>query len=82
SQNYPNPFNAGTAFSFDLPRDCNVTLKVFNLLGQLVDQPVNDYLEAGTHTIAWNPKNLSSGTYFYRLQAGTYIDIRKMTLLK
>jgi PKD repeat protein len=82
SQNYPNPFNAGTAISFDLPQGCNVTLTVFNLLGQLVDEPVNNYLEAGAHTIVWNPNDLSSGTYFYRLQAGTYNSLKKMTLLK
>ncbi len=82
SQNYPNPFNAGTAICFDLPQSCNVTLTVFNVLGQLVDEPVNSYLEAGTHTIIWNPGNISSGTYFYRLQAGTYHSLKKMTILK
>ncbi len=82
NQNYPNPFNAGTAICFDLPQSCNVTLTVFNVLGQLVDEPVNSYLEAGTHTIIWNPGNISSGTYFYRLQAGTYHSLKKMTILK
>jgi hypothetical protein len=82
SQNYPNPFNAGTAISFDLPQGCNVTLTIFNLLGQLVGEPVNDYLEAGVHTIVWNPGNLSSGMYFYRLQAGSFNSLKKMTLLK
>ena len=82
SQNYPNPFNAGTAISFDLPQGEEVSLTVFNILGQLVDQPINNYLEAGAHTFVWKPSNLSSGTYFYRLQAGSFNSLKKMTLLK
>jgi hypothetical protein len=86
-QNYPNPFNPKTSIMFDLPRQSQVTISVYNLLGQRVKTLVEDNLPAGHHTVSWDGtdylKNpVSSGIYFYRFQAGDYIESRKLLLLK
>ena len=81
-QNYPNPFNAQTTISFTLPEACKVRLSVFNVLGQLVEVPVDSYMEAGYKSIIWNANNYGSGMYFFRIEAGKFTDLKKMTLLK
>ena len=86
-QNYPNPFNPTTDISFSLPTPANVSLRVYNLLGQEVATVVNGDLSAGVHTVTWDGSNdggaqVSSGIYFYRLVAGDEIATRKMMLLK
>jgi len=81
-QNRPNPFNPTTEIQFSLPEACNVRLEVFNMLGQRVQTLVNDRLEVGYHTYSWNAGNFASGIYFTRLRAGTFIDTKKMILLK
>jgi hypothetical protein len=68
-QNYPNPFNPSTSISFSLPTSSNVTLKVYNMLGQTVATLLDGRLEAGIHSVTWTPTGLSSGMYVYRLQA-------------
>ena len=80
--NYPNPFNPSTIISYELPDAQNVTLKVFNLLGQEVQTLVSGYQEAGTHNAVFNADQLSAGVYFYVLQAGTITQTRRMTLIK
>ncbi|MCW8804792.1 MAG: T9SS type A sorting domain-containing protein [Ignavibacteriaceae bacterium] len=82
SQNYPNPFNPSTTINFSIPQSSNVTLKVFNTLGQEVATLVNQNMESGVHTINFDASALNSGIYFYRLDAGQYSDVRKMTLIK
>lgn len=82
SQNYPNPFNPSTTVSFAIPNVSFVVLKVYNLLGQEVATLVNDKLNAGTYTAQFNAAGLSSGVYFYRLEAGKFVEQRKMLLLK
>ena len=82
SQNYPNPFNPATEINFSLPEASHVKLEIFNIMGQKVAVPVNKYLEAGHHSVAWDGSNLSSGVYFYRIQAGDVVDTKKMVLLK
>ena len=82
SQNYPNPFNPTTEITFVLPKAGNVTLTVFNMLGQKVATLINDSQSSGVHTVKFNATNLSSGTYFYRLEAGTTTLVKKMMLLK
>ena len=82
SQNYPNPFNPSTSISFDLAADSEVKLAIYDVLGKEVSVLVNQHLEAGTHNISFNAGNLSSGIYFYRLEAGNFNDIKKMTLVK
>jgi hypothetical protein len=80
SQNYPNPFNPSTIISYAVPRSANVSLRVFNTLGQEVASLVNELKEAGYHRVTWNA-NVPSGIYFYRLQAGEFTETKKMILL-
>jgi len=82
NQNYPNPFNPSTTISFDLPNRNLVTLKIFNPLGEEIAQLYNDILNAGLHNINFNAANLPSGVYFYRLKAGSFVQTKKMILLK
>jgi len=81
-QNYPNPFNPNTTFEFSVPYSAHVTLKVFDLLGREIATIVSQRLEAGTFVVHWTPSNLTSGIYFYRLQAGPLTETRKLILLR
>ncbi|MDP4115010.1 MAG: T9SS type A sorting domain-containing protein [Bacteroidota bacterium] len=81
-QNYPNPFNPSTVISFNLPNSGNVKLAVYNLLGQEVATLVNGYKDAGTYNVNFNAKNLNSGVYFYKLEAGSFNQTMKMMLTK
>ncbi|UCC79135.1 MAG: T9SS type A sorting domain-containing protein, partial [Candidatus Zixiibacteriota bacterium] len=81
-QNYPNPFNPITEFEFGIPTATHVTLDVFNIMGQKVTRLVDGYHEPGMYNVIWNGTNASSGVYFYRIEAGDYIETRKMLLLK
>ncbi|MDH3269600.1 MAG: T9SS type A sorting domain-containing protein, partial [Ignavibacteria bacterium] len=82
SQNYPNPFNPSTTISFSIPQSSIVTLKVFNTLGQEVKTLINQNMESGVHSISFDASELNSGIYFYRLDAGQFSEVRKMTLIK
>jgi len=82
AQNYPNPFNPSTTIKFSIPQSSNVTLKIFNTLGQEVTSLINQNMESGVHTINFDASQLNSGIYFYRLDAGSYSEVKKMTLLK
>ncbi|MBK9099544.1 MAG: T9SS type A sorting domain-containing protein [bacterium] len=81
-QNYPNPFNPSTVFSYQLPVSSDVTLKVFDVMGNEIATLVNEEKPAGTYEITWYAENLSSGVYFYQLKASNYIETKKMLLLK
>ena len=81
-QNYPNPFNPSTTISFDIPLDSYVSLKVFDMLGREVATIISEKLTAGTYTHVWNASSLTSGVYFYRLNAGSYAETKKLLLLK
>jgi hypothetical protein len=83
NQNYPNPFNPSTKISFAVPGRTNVTVKVYNPLGEMVSELVNQSFEAGQHEIQFNPtSSLSSGVYFYRIEAGEFVQTMKMILLR
>jgi len=82
AQNYPNPFNPTTILTYQLPTASDVKLEVFDVLGKKVATLVNERQSAGTHNITFNASALSSGVYFYRLQAGTFSQTRKMLLVK
>jgi len=82
AQNFPNPFNPSTSIKFQLPMSTHVKLFVYNTLGQLVENLVDKELDAGYHSINFNASSLSSGIYIYRIEAGDYIKIKKMMLLK
>ncbi len=82
AQNYPNPFNPSTTIRYSLPHRAHVTLAVFNTLGQKVAEPINSEIEAGKHELSFDARNLASGLYFYRLQAGPYITTKTMAVVK
>ena len=81
-QNYPNPFNPSTTIRYALPHRSHVTLTVYNTLGQQVDQLVNANIDAGHHEIQFNATNLASGVYFYRLQAGGFVETKRLLLMR
>jgi hypothetical protein len=81
-QNYPNPFNPATSIKYSVAEKSNVTLKVFNQLGQKVAELVSGGQEAGTYSVEWNAGNLPSGIYFYELQAGSFSAVKKLMLMK
>jgi len=81
-QNYPNPFNPSTKIRFALPKSGNVTLKVFDISGQVVATLVNGNLQAGEFEYTLDGSNLSSGIYFYRIQAENFNSVRQMILIK
>jgi hypothetical protein len=81
-QNYPNPFNPTTAISYQLSVVSQVTLKVFDALGREVATLVEAQQSAGKYRVTFDARNLTSGTYFYRLQAGNFVDTKKLILVK
>ncbi len=81
-QNYPNPFNPATTIQFDLPVQSDVTLKVFNALGQEVATVVTGVQSAGTHRVTFDASNLATGIYFYQIKAGEFTSLKKMVLIK
>ena len=81
NQNYPNPFNPSTTISYSLPKTTNVSLRIFNTLGQEVVVLVNEQRSPGYYQVQWNA-NVPSGIYFYHLQAGEFVDTKKMILLR
>jgi len=81
-QNYPNPFNPTTSISFRLPTRSFVTLKVFDILGKEIETMISEEMPAGSYSREWNAVNLPSGVYFYRLQAGSFTQMKKLILLK
>ena len=82
SQNYPNPFNPETVIKYSVPKASKVSLVVYNLLGEEVARLVDSHIASGQHRVTWNASDVSSGIYFYRLQAGNLTQTRKMLLLK
>jgi hypothetical protein len=81
-QNYPNPFNPSTVFSFNIPSQSFVSLKIFDISGKEVATILSGELPAGYYTRKWNATQLPSGTYFCRLQAGSLMETRKLLLIK
>lgn len=81
-QNYPNPFNPSTMIGYALPRKAQAKLTVFNALGQVVKELVNETQEAGYHEVRFDGTGLASGVYFYRLQAGSFAETKKLTFVK
>ncbi len=82
SQNYPNPFNPETRIDFTLPEKQLVSLRIYNTLGELVGELVNEEKPAGSYSVKLNAIGLSSGIYFYKLQAGDFVETKKMVLMK
>jgi hypothetical protein len=85
AQNYPNPFNPTTVIEYEIPgigSQYHVSLRVFDLLGREVATLVNEKKSSGKYDVPWNASGLSSGVYFYRLQAGENVQVKKLMLLK
>lgn len=82
SQNFPNPFNPTTKISYTLSAISDVSLKVYDLLGREVATLVNEKKSAGTYTVTWNATNMPSNIYFYRIQTGSFIETKKLVLIK
>jgi hypothetical protein len=82
AQNYPNPFNPSTKIEYSIPQLSNVVIKAFDILGNEIETLVNEEKQVGTYEITWSAENLPSGVYFYRLQAGDFIETKKMVLLR
>lgn len=81
-QNYPNPFNANTTIGYNLPKTSIVSIGIYDLLGRKVEALVDEKQPAGYHQVTWNAKDVSSGTYFYRIQAEDFDETKRMLLLK
>ena len=81
-QNYPNPFNPATTIKYSIAKQSNVTLKVYDMLGSEIATLVNEEKPAGVYEINFNASNLASGIYFYKIQAGSFVETKKMILLK
>lgn len=82
THNYPNPFNPSTKISYSVPKSNLVTIKVYDALGEEIATLVNEEKSIGTYEVEFNGRNLSSGVYFYRIQAGSFIDTKKFILIK
>jgi predicted GH43/DUF377 family glycosyl hydrolase len=81
-QNYPNPFNPATKIGYGIQTRSNVKITILNAIGEEIAVVLNEEKESGYHTVEFNASNLPSGVYFYRLQAGSYVETKKMILLK
>ena len=82
SQNYPNPFNPTTLITYAIPQTGFVTLKIFDVLGNEVTTLVNEVKSEGVYSVTFNASTLPSGIYFYKIQSGNFIDVKKMNLIK
>ena len=86
-QNYPNPFNPETMISFQIPQASHVMVRIFNTLGVEIRKVVNGRYEAGNYSVIWDGRDnsgkpVASGTYIYQIQAGQFVDIKKMVLIR
>ena len=81
-ENYPNPFNPTTTIKYQIQELSFVTIKVYDLLGNEIETLVNEQKPTGSYEITWYEEQLTSGVYFYRLQAGSFVETKKMVLMK
>ena len=81
-QNYPNPFNPSTTIKYSVPKTSLVTIKVYNVLGKEIATLVNEEKSAGNYSVQFTGSKLSSGVYFYRMQADSFVQTKKLLLLK
>jgi plastocyanin len=81
-QNFPNPFNPTTTIHFNIPTAQTVTIKVFNLVGNEIAILVNEKKDPGSYTVEFDGRNLASGIYLYRLEAGNFRETKKLVLMK
>jgi hypothetical protein len=82
AQNYPNPFNPVTTIKFSVPKQSHVKIVVYDLLGREVAALVNELRNPGFYEVPFDAVNYASGVYFYRMEAGDFVDVKKMLLIK
>ena len=82
SQNFPNPFNGNSIIKYSIPHSSQVSLKIFNTLGEEIETLVNEEKLVGTYELNWNAANLPSGVYFYQLRSGSFVQTMKMVFMK
>ena len=84
SQNYPNPFNPTTTIAYSIPVGTygRTSLRVYDMLGREVTTLMNEVKQPGNHSILWDARDMASGVYFYRLEAGTFVQTKKMILIR
>jgi aminopeptidase N len=82
AQNYPNPFNPVTSIDYDIAKNSNVKITIYDMTGREVAAPVNEFKTAGKYSVSFNAMKLASGIYYYKIQAGDFTAVKKMTLLK
>jgi hypothetical protein len=82
SQNYPNPFNPVTKINYSIPKSSLTKLRVYDLLGREVTTLVNDMKQPGMYSVDFDGTNFSSGVYFYKLEAGTFTEVKRMIMIK
>ncbi|MBK7631116.1 MAG: T9SS type A sorting domain-containing protein [Ignavibacteriales bacterium] len=82
SQNYPNPFNPSTTIRFSLPKETQLKINIYNMLGELVQILAEGKYEAGYHKVTFNASSLPSGAYIYRIESSNFVQVRKMVLIK
>jgi hypothetical protein len=81
-QNFPNPFNPSTTIKFELPKSSHVSLAVYDILGREQSVLVNERRNAGVYEVKFDGSNLASGVYFYRLEAGDFVQTKKLLILR
>jgi hypothetical protein len=82
SNNFPNPFNPSTKIRYSVPQSSYIIIKIFDILGNEIETLVDGEKNVGTYEITWFAENLPSGIYFYRHQAGSFVETKKMVLMK
>ena len=82
AQNFPNPFNPRTTIQYSIPQRSSVTLKVFDVLGKEISTLVNEEKDRGVYTVNFDASQLASGIYLYKLQAGSFVETKKMILIR
>jgi hypothetical protein len=82
AQNFPNPFNPVTTIKYALPKDVKVVIKIYDILGREVRTLVNEFRKAGYYDVKFDMSSYASGVYFYRIEAGDFVQSKKMVLVK
>jgi hypothetical protein len=82
SQNYPNPFNPATTINFEIPLRSDVKITVLDINGREVETILNSQMHQGNHSVLWNAENYATGVYFYKIETGSFVDSKKMMLMK
>lgn len=82
AQNYPNPFNPNTTIKFSLPKQTQLRINIYNMLGELIETLAEGTFNAGYHSVTFSGTHLASGTYIYRLESSEFVQTKKFLLLK